>query len=25
VAAGRSALNDDHPEGTDALVVFALP
>ena len=25
VAAGRSALNDDHPDGTDALVVFALP
>lgn len=25
VAGGRSALNDDHPEGTDALVVFALP
>jgi len=25
VAAGRSALNDDHPEGLDALVVYALP
>lgn len=25
VAAGRSALNDDHPDGTDALVVYALP
>jgi quinoprotein glucose dehydrogenase len=25
VAAGRSALNDDAPDGTDALVVFALP
>jgi glucose dehydrogenase len=25
VAAGRSALNDDHPDGTDALVVFTLP
>jgi quinoprotein glucose dehydrogenase len=25
VAAGRSALNDDHPDGMDALVVFALP
>jgi quinoprotein glucose dehydrogenase len=25
VAAGRSALNDEHPDGTDALVVFALP
>jgi quinoprotein glucose dehydrogenase len=25
VAAGRSALDDDSPEGTDALVVFALP
>ena len=25
VAAGRSALNDDHPDGTDALVVFSLP
>jgi hypothetical protein len=24
VAAGRSALNDEHPEGMDALVVFAL-
>lgn len=25
VAAGRSALDDDYPEGTDALVVYALP
>jgi quinoprotein glucose dehydrogenase len=25
VAGGRSALNNDHPEGADALVVFALP
>jgi quinoprotein glucose dehydrogenase len=25
VAAGRSALNDEAPDGTDALVVFALP
>ena len=25
VAAGRSGLNDDHPDGTDALVVFTLP
>jgi len=25
VAGGRSALNNNHPEGTDALVAFALP